>query len=214
MTNEIINIFTSKKIIAETLTNKFKSLYQININYFDPNIKKIIFIDLYLNIIFISPSFTTTDCNLIIKKLTNIDKSKILICIDKKFNSTFSKFKNNLILYPVHFSDLEKKINILSLSTLFIFNDIQLDKKNKKIINTISKSNVLLTSIETNILVLLINSQQSVSKEEINSRVLGYSKNVNSHSLDSHIYRLRKKLVKVSSKTEIITKDKGFYKII
>ena len=34
MTNEIINIFTSKKIIAETLTNKFKSLYQININYF------------------------------------------------------------------------------------------------------------------------------------------------------------------------------------
>ena len=76
-----------------------------------------------------------------------------------------------------------------------------------------SKSNVLLTLIETNILVLLINSQKPVSKEEINSRVLGYSKNVNSHSLDSHIYRLRKKLAKVSSQTEIITKNNGFYKI-
>ena len=98
MTNEIINIFASKKIIAETLTNKFKSTYKININYFDNNIEKTIFKNLYLNIIFISPSFTLADCNLIIKKLTNINNSKILICTDKKFNNIFSKFKNNLIL--------------------------------------------------------------------------------------------------------------------
>ena len=72
----------------------------------------------------------------------------------------------------------------------------------------------MLTQIEVNILGILMQSSTDVFREELNSKALGYSKEINSHSLDSHIYRLRKKLLSVSNKNKIVSNDIGKYKLI
>ena len=70
-----------------------------------------------------------------------------------------------------------------------------------------------MTQIESNILGVLMRSEKKVSRELLNSNALGYSKNIDSHSLDSHIYRIRKKLLRISKENLINATDSGFYEL-
>ena len=87
-------------------------------------------------------------------------------------------------------------------------------RKNNVLVNTNNKMNVNLTLIEANILDILIVEKKGASKSLINSKALGQAKNVDSHSIDSHIYRLRKKLDFIKSKIKIVVINKGLYQIL
>ena len=211
---EVINIFVKNKIIFDNLMNKISYMDSFKINFILINdLNDFKYNQNQINIFFIPADYNELQCERVKKIINQLDLSKTIICTNQNIKNFFSNYKNLLDL-PVFFSQLEKKINTIKLLVNIKFKNLELNKSKNVLINTTNKLKVTLTQIESNIASLLMMVQGKVSREEINLKALGYAKNINSHSLDSHIYRLRKKLIKISKNNQIVVKDSGFYKII
>lgn len=70
-----------------------------------------------------------------------------------------------------------------------------------------------LTEKETNILKFLYRANGSVPRETLLHEVWGYNAGVTTHTLETHIYRLRQKIEKVPSEARIIVTTDGGYKL-
>ena len=79
------------------------------------------------------------------------------------------------------------------------------DEKDKKI---------RLTEKETNILKYLYRAgAKPVSREELLTEVWGYNAGVTTHTLETHIYRLRQKIEKDPANAAILITDRGGYRL-
>ena len=213
MKSEEINIFAENKIIFSNLENKIDKSYDSDLNFFYlKEIKGFKFKKNQLNIFFIPPNLNSTNCKNINKFLKSNKLDNIIICVDKTNNKYFAEH-NILFHLPISFSELMKKVNFLKLSSNILFKNLQLNRLSRELININNKNTIVLTQIESNILSVLMRSEKKVSRELLNSNALGYSKNIDSHSLDSHIYRIRKKLLRISKANLINATDSGFYEL-
>ena len=213
MKSEEINIFAENKIIFSNLENKIDKFYDSDLNFFYlKEIKGFKFKKNQLNIFFIPPNLNSTNCKNINKFLKSSKLGNLIICVDKTNNKYFAE--NNILFHlPISFSELMKKVNFLKLSSNILFKNLQLNRLSRELININNKNTIVLTQIESNILGVLMRSEKKVSRELLNSNALGYSKNIDSHSLDSHIYRIRKKLLRISKENLINATDSGFYEL-
>tara|TARA_B100002003_G_C14024723_1_gene494119 strand:- start:298 stop:930 length:633 start_codon:yes stop_codon:yes gene_type:complete len=116
------------------------------------------------------------------------------------------------INYPIKFVDFESKILKIFATKKNLFNNLEL-KHNNTLYNIKNKKQIHLTEIESGIIKLLF-AEQVVNKKILNLEVLNHSVLIDSKSLDSHLYRLRKKLYKVDTKTKIVSIDNQSLKII
>ncbi|PPR40946.1 MAG: hypothetical protein CFH22_01075 [Alphaproteobacteria bacterium MarineAlpha5_Bin12] len=213
MKSEEINIFAENKIIFSNLENKIDKSYDSDLNFFYlKEIKGFKFKKNQLNIFFIPPNLNSTNCKNINKFLKSNKLDNIIICVDKTNNKYFAEH-DILFHLPISFSELMKKVNFLKLSSNILFKNLQLNRLSRELININNKNTIVLTQIESNILSVLMRSEKKVSRELLNSNALGYSKNIDSHSLDSHIYRIRKKLLRISKENLINAIDSGFYEL-
>lgn len=213
MKSEEINIFAENKIIFSNLENKIDKFYDSDLNFFYlKEIKGFKFKKNQLNIFFIPPNLNSTNCKNINKFLKSSKLGNLIICVDKTNNKYFAEH-NILFHLPISFSELMKKVNFLKLSSNILFKNLQLNRLSRELININNKNTIVLTQIESNILGVLMRSEKKVSRELLNSNALGYSKNIDSHSLDSHIYRIRKKLLRISKANLINATDSGFYEL-
>jgi DNA-binding response OmpR family regulator len=74
---------------------------------------------------------------------------------------------------------------------------------------------VRLTEKETAILRFLYRAgQKSISREVLLQEVWGYNSGVTTHTLETHIYRLRQKIEKDAAMPEILVTEAGGYKLI
>ena len=80
----------------------------------------------------------------------------------------------------------------------------EFDAKGKKI---------RLTEKETNILKHLHRSGQTVPRETLLHEVWGYNPAVTTHTLETHIYRLRQKIEKDPTNAVILITDRGGYRL-
>ena len=147
--------------------------------------------------------------------------SKILFMVDPS-NSTSSDFDESLgqnyyIKKPFRVQNLIKKISAIlaKISTNidvahnigpFVFYPI------KKIVILGEQAKIELTEKEVGILKCLINSgEEYVDKEKLLKQVWDYNSDVTTHTLETHIYRLRQKLeIDPSIPRLIISKGGGF----
>ena len=214
MKNEIINIHTNTKILFDNLIRRNHYLSNYEINYIELNDKNEIHFNYdQFNIFFIPPGYSALECNSIIKYIKKINSSQLILCVEKNLGKTFSSWEDNLLFLPIAFDDLQKKVNFLKLSSRIYFKNLELNKLNNTLKNLENKLKINLTQIEVNIIGILMKSKNNVPRSTLNLKALGYAKQVDSHSLDSHIYRLRKKLILVSKANEILAKPKGYYQI-
>ena len=129
------------------------------------------------------------------KILENTDKIKILV-----FNSKISSsivFSDKLSL-PTTIEDINQVIansivkkSFNKNSSIKIKNYI-LDKNEKKLIK--EDNFILLTEKEIQLLDLLLINSDAISKNKILKEVWKYSSDADTHTVETHIYRLRKKI--------------------
>jgi DNA-binding response OmpR family regulator len=80
------------------------------------------------------------------------------------------------------------------------------EKQNKKI---------RLTEKETSILKYLYRAgQKAVGRDTLLGEVWGYNAGVTTHTLETHIYRLRQKIEKDPAKAQILVTDAGGYRLV
>ena len=100
--------------------------------------------------------------------------------------------------------------NKFNKNSSIVIKDYFLNKNEKKF----SRSNdyIILTEKEVQLLELFLNSKKALSKNQILSSVWNYSSDADTHTVETHIYRLRKKIAEKFMDDKFILSNKdGYY---
>ena len=127
---------------------------------------------------------------------------------------------NNQILItslPIKLSKLIEKLNIEFLKKNF-HNQSELKiKKYNLDINSreliFKEKKIKLTEKESNIILYISNSTKPVSIEDLQLNVWGYHSDLETHTVETHIYRLRKKILATFDDSDFIKSKKNGYQI-
>ena len=118
---------------------------------------------------------------------------------------------------PINIFKLVEKINIEFLKMQF--NNQSEVKIRNYIIDLNSREMVLetnklkLTEKEINTITYLSKSNKPISVDELQKSVWSYQSNIETHTVETHIYRLRKKILNSFNDNEFIISEKNGYKI-
>ena len=133
------------------------------------------------------------------KKLQNIDNQYVLEKIPIKVSQLIERL--NIKFLRMQFSDqLEINVN----DYLINLNARELSLKDKKL---------KLTEKEIGIILYLYDKKIAISIKELQSNVWQYQPNIETHTVETHIYRLRKKIAKAFNDENFIINKKNGYKI-
>ena len=164
----------------------------------------------------------SNDVNLIIKKASKNDISyfisqpSTLILTQKKI----AGLDNQIIFndFPVSILKLLEKINTQFLKINFNNQSDIMIGSYKFNLNSreMSQSNLKLklTEKEINSIIYLFNSKDVVKIDELQSKVWGYQHELETHTVETHIYRLRKKILKKFNDDSFILTNKSGYQIV
>ena len=149
-------------------------------------------------------------------KIRNINQKKIIFFIKK--NENFDNINNNLYLYyPLNIYDLVEKINIEIIkqkyndqSCIKILN-YSLDLNSRIISNDASR--LKLTEREVDIILFLNDHKEPQKVNILQNQVWGYSSELETHTVETHIYRLRKKIIDVFKDDNFILSNVDGYLI-
>ncbi len=86
-----------------------------------------------------------------------------------------------------------------------------LNKNEKKLSK--NENEIILTEKEIQLLELFLNSKKPITKDKILSSVWNYSSNADTHTVETHIYRLRKKINDKFSDENFIVNTKDGYSL-
>ena len=148
----------------------------------------------------------------VFKHLNNTNVSKLVIT--SKENQIKFKYDEK-IFKPLSIIDLNKKIVDLNTKKKFSANssiqikDYILDKNEKKL----KKENlfIIITEKEIQLLELLFNKKKPIQKKDILEEVWKYASDADTHTVETHIYRLRKKIFdKFKDEKFILNKKDGY----
>ena len=85
----------------------------------------------------------------------------------------------------------------------------------KMLVDEKANKKIRLTEKETAILKYLYRAEQrAVGRETLLGEVWGYNAGVTTHTLETHVYRLRQKIEKDPAKAQILLTDAGGYKLV
>jgi len=112
----------------------------------------------------------------------------------------------NFIEYIIN--DLRQNFN--KQSKIKSLNNLSYDKSARKIFN--AKISLILTEKENEIFCFLLESEYSVSKKVLLKHIWKYNEGIDTHTLETHIYSLRKKLEKkLEIKNILEHKESGYF---
>lgn len=163
------------------------------------------------------------------------DELKFSVSKFSKKDLITSKIKNNLIFFltskeipdiknqilldkfPLSIFKLIERLNIEILKLKFneqsdikisnyLFNINSREMKNKDKI-------LKLTEKEINSIIYLFSSQKPVKVQELQSKVWGYNLDIETHTVETHVYRLRKKILKKFNDNNFIFSSNEGYEI-
>ena len=148
--------------------------------------------------------------NLLIEK-----NESSLIVTQKKISKLHQQIiVNNL---PIKISKLMEKFNIEFLKKKFNqqseinIGDYKINLNSRELLSI--KDKIKLTEKESTIILYLSKSNKPISIEELQSKVWGYQSELETHTVETHIYRLRKKIFKFFNDENFIISKKNGYQI-
>ena len=138
-----------------------------------------------------------------------------LIITEREYSNIDHQFVFNDI--PMNISKFIEKINIEFLKVQF---NSQSEVKVKNYVidlnsREMSAKNIKLklTEKEINTIMFLSKSNKPVSVDELQEKVWSYQSDIETHTVETHIYRLRKKILNTFDDNEFIISKKNGYQI-
>ena len=177
---------------------KFNGLYQI-LEELD--------LDLNFKIISVDSEDTLND------KIKNL--GNCLIISNKKYLDISNQFV--LENSPINILKLMEKINIEFLKIQFNsqsevrVKNYTIDLNSREML--INNTKLKLTEKEINTITYLSNSERPVSIDELQQSVWSYQSDIETHTVETHIYRLRKKISNTFNDNDFIVSEKNGYQI-
>ena len=121
------------------------------------------------------------------------------------------------IILPLNIDEIQTKIKNLITSNKFIKNssvsikNYTIDKNERKL----KKNNffITLTEREIQLIELLFNEENPLTKNTILKKVWNYSEKADTHTVETHIYRIRKKILSKFKDESFIINSKAGYTI-
>ncbi len=171
------------------------------------NILEEIAFDLNFNLIFIDNDKSLNN------KLKNLNNFLIIT------NKNYTNIANQFVLdnLPIKIFKLVEKINIEFLKLQFNsqseikINNYTINLNSREILTNEKK--LKLTEKEINIITYLSQAKKPVSVNELEKKVWSYQSDIETHTVETHIYRLRKKIFNAFNDNELILSKKKGYKI-
>ena len=153
------------------------------------------------------------------KDLIAENKENIHLIISNNKISNNIDDKNLIILteLPIKILDLIEKINInllkqkYSSQSNFEIKQYKLDLNSR--IMSFQKKDLKLTEREIEIILFLNKKENSQSIDVLQKEVWGYSENLETHTVETHVYRLRKKIKDTFKDNNFLVSSKDGYKI-
>ena len=153
-----------------------------------------------------------------IKKISELNlknENNFLIISNRKLKG----FENQITInhYPINIPKLIESINIKFLKKKYNQQSeidlgiYKLNLNSRKIFNKVKSLD--LTERESNIIIFLNNSKKPVKISKLQTEVWGHNSKLETHTVETHIYRLRKKINDIFSDNNFIKSSKLGYTI-
>ena len=149
------------------------------------------------------------------KQIKILSSNKPIIILASDENNKLIDYDSILTL-PTSINEINSIVERLGTKKIFnknssisINKEYVLDKNEKKLIK--NNNFIILTEKEVQLLELFISNSKPISKKEILLSVWNYSKDADTHTVETHIYRLRKKISDKFLDTSFIANDKNGY---
>tara|TARA_B100000029_G_scaffold425650_1_gene434153 strand:+ start:712 stop:1353 length:642 start_codon:yes stop_codon:yes gene_type:complete len=155
---------------------------------------------------------TISNKNFFFKKKVEL-KNIIFLSQEEKDNQDGD---NNIFQHPIDIYTLIEKINIQLIKQKYNFQSKIKVKNylmdlNSRIISN-NKKSLKLTEREMDIILFLIEKKQPQKINDLQNQVWRYSSELETHTVETHIYRLRKKINDCfNDENFIISTDKGYF---
>ena len=157
-------------------------------------------------------------------KLISVDKISDLNLKDQNdylliSNKKIKNVENQITLnnFPIDIIKLIESINVKFLKKKYSqqsdidIGDYKLNLNSRKIFNGTKSLN--LTEREANIVIYLNNSKKPVKISKLQTEVWGHNSKLETHTVETHIYRLRKKINDIFEDNNFIKSSKSGYVI-
>ena len=184
--------------VQNLIIYKFSTLYQI---------LEEISSDLNFNISFVDNENSLND------KINNLNH--YLIVSNKKYSYVNVQFVlNNL---PINIFKLVEKINIeflkqqFSSQSKFQISKYTIDLNSRELL--LNSLKLKMTEKEINTIIYISKSNKPIRIDELQEKVWGYQSEIETHTVETHIYRLRKKILNTFNDNDFIISKKDGYQI-
>jgi|TARA_B100001059_G_scaffold133744_1_gene133952 hypothetical protein len=149
------------------------------------------------------------------KKLSIFDENNLIKILATGESDKINNYAGILKL-PTTLNEINSIVEEAAVKKIFSKNSAikikkyLLDKNEKKLIK--DKNFIILTEKEIQLLELFLSLKKPISKNKILTVVWNYSDDADTHTVETHIYRLRKKINdKFSDENFILNKRNGYY---
>ena len=153
----------------------------------------------------------------IVRSIKKIKNKPLLLLKKKYYLNTVKLIYDDVIILPSSLIEISNKIISLITSKKFNQNsfvkikEYAIDKNERKLKQ--ENLSMTITEREIQLIELLFNEKKPVPKSIILKRVWKYADDADTHTIETHIYRLRKKILDVFKDDNFIINSKDGYSI-
>ncbi len=207
----VLAIFKEKKVFCELLSLLGDEGYRIK-HLQDLGIKKL---DANFQILIVDLDSKKIKKNLI--KFSELHNSNAYVFGITSQNATMPSFENfRIIRTPLIFNEFLENVKKVLDEKKFKFELIQLDEfvfssQKSILVNKKKEFQINLTELENKFLSYLVEKRDGATKSDILKNVWGHNSQLNTHTLESLIYRLRRKIEKDPNKPKLLIQIKKKY---
>ena len=150
-----------------------------------------------------------------LSKLLSKNRENSLVITKKKIK----EIDDQIVIsdFPIRILKLLEKFNVELLKKKFNqqseikIGDYKINLNSRELM--FGQKKIKLTEKESGIILYLSKRNEPISIHELQSKVWGYNSELETHTVETHIYRLRKKILKIFNDENFIISKKNGYKI-